>query len=127
MSIPITVIWIAAVTNSVNYIDGLDGLSVGVSAISSVTLLIVALLVAEGNVAVIMAALAGACLGFIPYNLNPAKIFAGDTARLTAWLCSCNNVGYRPLWVYAVFSFFVPLLVLPFRCLTLFLPSSADC
>jgi UDP-GlcNAc:undecaprenyl-phosphate GlcNAc-1-phosphate transferase len=112
MSIPITVIWIAAVTNSVNYIDGLDGLSVGVSAISSVTLLIVALLVSEGNVAIIMAALAGACLGFIPYNLNPAKIFAGDTGSLLLGyvLATMSVIGLFK--VYAVFSFFVPLLVL---------------
>jgi UDP-GlcNAc:undecaprenyl-phosphate GlcNAc-1-phosphate transferase len=112
MSIPITVIWIVAVTNSVNYIDGLDGLSVGVSAISSLAMLVVALLVAEGNVAVIMAALAGACIGFLPYNVNPAKIFAGDTgALLLGYVLSTMSV-IGLFKVYAVFSFFVPLLVL---------------
>ncbi len=112
LSIPITMVWIVAVTNSVNYIDGLDGLSVGGSAISSLAMLGVSLLVAEGNVAVIMAALAGACIGFLPYNMNPAKIFAGDTgALLLGYVLSTMSV-IGLFKVYAVFSFFVPLLVL---------------
>ncbi len=76
---PITIVWIVAITNAVNFIDGLDGLAVGVSAISAATLLVIALLVAENNIAIVVAALLGACLGFLPYNFNPAKIFMGDT------------------------------------------------
>ena len=79
LSIPVTIIWIVAITNAVNFIDGLDGLAVGVSAISTASLLIIALMVGELNIAIILAALLGACLGFIPYNKNPAKIFMGDT------------------------------------------------
>ena len=79
LSYPVTILWIVAITNAVNLIDGLDGLACGVSTISSVTMLVIALLVSEGDVAVMMAALAGACIGFLPYNLNPAKIFMGDT------------------------------------------------
>ena len=78
-SVPITIVWIVAITNAVNFIDGLDGLAVGVSAISAATLLVIALLVAENNIAIVVAALLGACLGFLPYNFNPAKIFMGDT------------------------------------------------
>ena len=112
MSVPITILWIVAITNSVNLIDGLDGLAVGVSGISSVTMLVIALLVAEGNVAIIMAALAGACIGFIPYNHNPAKIFAGDTgALLLGFVLSTMSVtGFFK--VYAIISFAVPFLVL---------------
>ena len=79
MSYPITVLWIVAITNAVNLIDGLDGLACGVSTISSMTMLVVALQVTETWEPVVMGALAGACLGFLPYNLNPAKIFMGDT------------------------------------------------
>ena len=79
---PITIVWIVAITNAVNFIDGLDGLAVGVSAISAATLLVIALLVAESNIAIVVAALLGACLGFLPYNFNPAKIFMGDTGSL---------------------------------------------
>jgi UDP-GlcNAc:undecaprenyl-phosphate GlcNAc-1-phosphate transferase len=68
-----------AITNSVNLIDGLDGLAVGVSAIGSFALLVIAIAMGEADTATIMAALAGACVGFMPYNLNPAKIFMGDT------------------------------------------------
>ncbi len=50
------------------------------SAISAATLLVIALLVAESNIAIVVAALLGACLGFLPYNFNPAKIFMGTQA-----------------------------------------------
>ena len=81
LSYPVTVIWIVAITNAVNLIDGLDGLACGVSTISAATMLIIALRFRESelDVAIMMAALAGACIGFLPYNFNPAKIFMGDT------------------------------------------------
>lgn len=84
LSIPISVFWIVGITNAVNLIDGLDGLACGVSTISSMTMLVIALTVAEPDVALLMAALAGGCIGFLPYNLNPAKIFMGDTGS-TFW------------------------------------------
>lgn len=112
LSVPITVVWIVIVTNSVNLIDGLDGLAVGVSAIDSVAMLIVAFLVSEGNVAIIMAALAGACIGFIPYNMNPAKIFAGDTGALLLGyvLATMSVIGLFK--TYALISFLIPFLLL---------------
>jgi UDP-GlcNAc:undecaprenyl-phosphate GlcNAc-1-phosphate transferase len=112
LSIPVTIIWIVGITNSVNLIDGLDGLACGVSAISSVTMLVTALLVSEGNVAIILAALAGACLGFIPYNFNPAKIFMGDTGALLLGyvLATMSVVGMFKF--YAIVTFAVPLLAL---------------
>ena len=79
LSVPITVLWIVGITNAVNLIDGLDGLANGVSAISAATVLVIALICSEAQVAVVMAALVGACVGFLPYNLNPAKMFMGDT------------------------------------------------
>lgn len=112
MSGPVTVLWIVAITNAVNFIDGLDGLAVGVSAISSATLSVVALLVAENNVALVMIILLGACLGFIPYNFNPAKIFMGDTgsAFLGFLLATMSIQGMFKL--YAIISFAVPFLIL---------------
>lgn len=111
-SIPVTIIWIVAITNAVNFIDGLDGLAVGVSAITSATLLITAILVSEGNVAIILAALLGACLGFIPYNMNPARIFMGDTGStfLGYILATLSIQGLFKL--YAIISFAVPFLIL---------------
>ncbi|MCL1827896.1 MAG: undecaprenyl/decaprenyl-phosphate alpha-N-acetylglucosaminyl 1-phosphate transferase [Oscillospiraceae bacterium] len=111
-SVPLTVIWIVAITNSVNLIDGLDGLACGVSAISSVTMLVIAAVVSTGNVVVIPAALAGACIGFIPYNFNPAKIFMGDTGALLLGyvLATLSVMGLFKF--YAVITFAVPFLVL---------------
>ena len=112
MAIPITVIWIVAITNSVNLIDGLDGLAVGVSTIASVTMLVISLVLYDGNMAVIMAALTGACIGFMPYNLNPAKIFMGDTGALLLGfvLSTASIIGLYKF--YAIISFAVPFLVL---------------
>ena len=112
LSIPVTVLWIVGVTNAVNLIDGLDGLACGVSAISSVTMLVVALMVAEPNVALLLAALAGGCLGFIPYNLNPAKIFMGDTGALLLGyvLATVSILGLFKF--YAVMTFLVPVMAL---------------
>ncbi|MFI3312507.1 MAG: MraY family glycosyltransferase [Eubacteriales bacterium] len=111
-AVPVTIIWIVAITNAVNFIDGLDGLAVGVSAISSGTLLVTAILVSESNVAIMMASLLGACLGFIPYNRNPAKIFMGDTGStfLGFVLATLSIQGLFKL--YAIISFAVPFLIL---------------
>ena len=82
LSIPFTVFWVVSFTNVVNLMDGLDGLAAGVSAIAAVTIILVALQQGLYPVAVITAALAGATLGFVRYNFNPATIFMGDTGSL---------------------------------------------
>ena len=112
LSIPLTMLWIVGCTNAVNLIDGLDGLAVGVSAISSMTMLIVSLFVSEPVVSIILAALTGACLGFMPYNLNPAKIFMGDVgSQLLGFVLSTASImGLFKL--HAIITFFVPLLAL---------------
>ena len=112
LSIPLTMLWIVGCTNAVNLIDGLDGLAVGVSAISSMTMLIVSLFVSEPVVSIILAALPGACLGFMPYNLNPAKIFMGDVgSQLLGFVLSTASImGLFKL--HAIITFFVPLLAL---------------
>lgn len=112
LPIPLTLLWIVGCTNAVNLIDGLDGLAVGVSTISSLTMLVVAMFVAEPSVAVILAALTGACLGFIPYNFNPAKIFMGDVgSQLLGFVLSTASIlGMFKL--HAMITFLVPLLAL---------------
>lgn len=112
LAVPITIIWIVAITNSVNIIDGLDGLAVGVSTISSIAMLVISILVSDGNVAIIMAALAGACIGFMPYNMNPAKIFMGDSGALLLGyvLSTASIIGLFKF--YAIVSFAAPFLVM---------------
>lgn len=78
-SIILTMGWIVGITNAINLIDGLDGLSTGIAIISSVCLLIIFALNSSPLVAIIIiTALVGALSGFLPFNFNPAKTFIGD-------------------------------------------------
>ena len=90
----------------------MDGLAVGVAAISSLTMLVIAMLVSEYLVALTMAALAGGCIGFMPYNQNPAKIFMGDTGStfLGFVLATVSIQGLFKF--YTIISFAVPFLML---------------
>ncbi|NMA86364.1 MAG: undecaprenyl/decaprenyl-phosphate alpha-N-acetylglucosaminyl 1-phosphate transferase, partial [Tissierellia bacterium] len=81
-SIPITIFWIVGITNTLNLIDGLDGLAAGVAMISSLSFLAVANKFYYIPVMIMSSIIAGSCLGFLPYNFNPAKIFMGDTGAL---------------------------------------------
>lgn len=112
LSVPVTLVWIVGVTNAVNLIDGLDGLASGVSTISALTMLVIAILVSEQQVAVVMAALAGACLGFMPYNKNPAKMFMGDTGSTFLGYILATYSIQGLFKYYAIVSFAVPFLVL---------------
>ena len=82
LSIPFTILWVISFTNVVNLIDGLDGLAAGVSAIASLTVILVAIQMGYFHAALLTAALAGAIIGFIRYNFNPATIFMGDTGSM---------------------------------------------
>ncbi len=76
----LTVCWIVGITNAINLIDGLDGLSSGVTLISCLSLLMVFALNGSPLIAIVLiTALAGALVGFLPFNFSPAKTFIGDT------------------------------------------------
>lgn len=77
--IPVTLIWVVGITNAINFIDGLDGLACGIGLISSLTLFGVAIISGRDISVLLTVVLAGACMGFLPYNFNPASIFMGDT------------------------------------------------
>ncbi len=111
-SVPVTMIWIIGVTNAVNLIDGLDGLAVGVSSIASVALLSLTIISQNLNAAIVIAALAGAGFGFLPYNFNPAKIFMGDTgSTFLGFVLACVSIQ-GIMKMYALISFAVPILIL---------------
>ena len=78
-ALPVTVIWIVGVTNAVNLIDGLDGLAAGVTFFAAFTSFVIASLSGSVFVALAMAALMGALVGFLFFNFNPARIFMGDS------------------------------------------------
>lgn len=77
VSLVLTLAWVFAVTKTVDFMDGLDGLAAGIGAIAAGTLAIIAYYAAQPHVALMAAALSGACVGFLRYNFNPAKIFMG--------------------------------------------------
>lgn len=111
LSYPITVVWIVGITNAINLIDGLDGLACGVSAICSTSMLFVALLMGDYTSAMLTAILTAACVGFLPFNSNPARIFMGDTGALFLGytLAVISVEGLFKL--HAVISFVIPVAI----------------
>ncbi len=121
-AIPVTVLWIVGLTNAINLIDGLDGLSCGVSAICSLSLMLCSALLIDNYALTLLAAvLAGSCIGFLPFNHNPAKIFMGDTGALflgyTLSVLSIDGL----FKTHTTLSFVIPLSIFGFPlCDTLF-------
>lgn len=108
----ITMIWIMGILNAVNLIDGLDGLACGVSSIMSLSVVAIAFLLHDYVVCILAAALAGACIGFLPYNVNPAKLFMGDTgAMFIGYTLGCLMV-MGLFKASDIINFFIPFLVL---------------
>ena len=79
---PLTVVWIVAVMNMVNFLDGLDGLAAGVCSIAGGTFAVIALSLGKPDAAIVSAIVFGACLGFLRHNFYPARIFMGDSGAL---------------------------------------------
>ncbi len=111
---PILLLWIVGVTNSINLIDGLDGLASGISIIALSTLLILGFFVDEGyqNYNLLNAALLGSIIAFFRYNFFPAQIFLGDSgSTFSGFLISSSSI----LWVIysdKVLFFIIPILLL---------------
>lgn len=111
----ITFVWIVGITNAINFIDGVDGLAAGVSSICMISLFLVSILSEDKQmmaVSIMTASLAGSTLGFLPYNLHPAKIFMTDIGS--------NFLGFSlavfsiqgSMKSYAAISLAIPILVL---------------
>ncbi|WP_425756472.1 glycosyltransferase family 4 protein [Ihubacter sp. rT4E-8] len=112
----VTILWIVGITNTINLIDGLDGLAAGTAAISSLCIAYVAYI--HGNeygmmvVCLSMLSLAGGCIGFLPFNFYPAKIFMGDGGSLFLgfMIAALSVVG--PLKRSTIIAVVVPVIVL---------------
>jgi len=109
----LTVVWIVGFTNAFNFIDGVDGLSSGVAAIGSLSLLAVALQVdGRGPSVLLLAALAGAAIGFLRHNAGPAAIFMGDAGSyLLGYVLAAASV-LGALKVTAAVTVAAPVLIL---------------
>ncbi|MGH9459356.1 MAG: hypothetical protein ACRD2J_17100 [Thermoanaerobaculia bacterium] len=94
LAIPLSILWLMGLTSAFNIIDGLDGLSAGLAFISSASLAIVSLVNGALEMAAAASILAGALAGFLPYNVNPAKIYLGDTgATAIGFMLGCLALG----------------------------------
>jgi len=90
VGLPVSVMWIVGLTNALNLVDGIDGLAAGAGLFATLTSLIAALINHNMELALVTAPLAGALLGFLRYNFNPASIFLGDSGSLTVgFLLGC--------------------------------------
>ncbi|HYF50726.1 MAG TPA: MraY family glycosyltransferase, partial [Planctomycetota bacterium] len=88
-----SVLWIVLITNSFNLLDNMDGLCAGVAAIGSALLALVAMEAGQWNLAMVLGALSGACIGFLRYNRTPASIFLGDAGSLfCGYMMACATV-----------------------------------
>ena len=113
LAVVVTLIWVVGFTNAFNFIDGLDGLSSGIAAISSMSLLAVALQFPDRGAAVLLlAALAGSALGFLRHNFSPAKIIMGDSgAYMLGYVLAAVSV-LGALKVTAAVTVVAPILIL---------------
>jgi UDP-GlcNAc:undecaprenyl-phosphate GlcNAc-1-phosphate transferase len=82
LGLPLTILWVIGITNAFNLIDGLDGLAAGSAVFSTLVVFVVALFSGSSLVSLLTIALAGATLGFLRFNFNPATIFLGDCGSL---------------------------------------------
>jgi UDP-GlcNAc:undecaprenyl-phosphate GlcNAc-1-phosphate transferase len=114
VGVAVTILWILTVTNALNLLDHMDGLSGGVALLAGAAFLFVALQTGQTLIAAMIVPLVGACLGFLCFNFPPAKIFLGDAGSLFIgfWL-SCLTISFTFYGArYPLYTYFVPLAVL---------------
>ena len=112
VGMPLTVVWIVAVMNMVNFLDGMDGLAAGVCAIAGLTFAILALSLGKVDAAILSAVVAGACIGFLRHNFFPARIFMGDSGALVLGFVLATVSISGLLKTASTVVLFLPLLVL---------------
>jgi UDP-GlcNAc:undecaprenyl-phosphate GlcNAc-1-phosphate transferase len=109
---PLTVAWIVAIMNMVNFLDGLDGLAAGVCAIAGGTFSVIALSLAKPDAAIMSAIVLGACLGFLRHNFYPARIFMGDSGSMLLGFVLATVAVQGLLKTAATVALAFPLIVL---------------
>jgi len=112
VGMPLSVAWIVAVMNMVNFLDGMDGLAAGVCAIAGVTFAILALSLGKVDPAILSAIVAGSCLGFLRHNFFPARIFMGDSGALCLGFILASVSIQGLLKTASTVVLFLPLVVL---------------
>ena len=127
----VTVFWLTGFMNTINLVDGLDGLAAGICAIASGTFLVVAILQGQTEIiwfskqlklaGILSASLCGACLGFLWFNFNPAKVFMGDCGALFLGFILGSIMIIGTLKTTAFFSLIIPIVIVALPVLDVFL------
>src|SRR5215204_2870107 len=112
VGVPATMLWIVAIMNMVNFLDGMDGLASGICAIAGSTFAVIALSLGKPQAAILSAIVAGACFGFLRHNFYPARIFMGDSGALLLGFILATLSVQGLLKTAATVALFFPLLVL---------------
>src|SRR5438105_10931834 len=112
VGVPLTIVWIVAIMNMVNFLDGLESLAAGVAAIAGSTFAVIALSLAKPDAAILSAIVFGASVGFLRHNFYPARIFMGDSGALLLGFVLAAVSVQGLLKTAATVALFFPLLVL---------------
>jgi UDP-GlcNAc:undecaprenyl-phosphate GlcNAc-1-phosphate transferase len=113
VNILITLFWFVGITNAINLMDNMDGLAAGTSAVSAMFFMLLAAAAGQGLVASLAAAVIGASLGFLYYNISPAMVFMGDTGSLLlGFLLAVIGIKYSPELLPLASTWMVPIVVL---------------
>jgi UDP-N-acetylmuramyl pentapeptide phosphotransferase/UDP-N-acetylglucosamine-1-phosphate transferase len=109
----LTVLWIVGITNAMNMLDNMDGLLAGVSAVIAAFFTVLAAINGQYLVSLLSAAVLGACLGFLFWNLNPASVFMGDSGSMfLGFLLACIAIKLRFIGQTPAVSWMVPVIVM---------------
>ncbi len=113
LNVGVTILWVVYITNAMNLLDNMDGLSGGIAAVAAAYFLLLAATSGQYLVGALAAALLGASLGFLIYNYNPASIFMGDSGALfIGFLLAALGIKLRFPQNYVIVTWMVPVLVL---------------
>ena len=126
LSLPVTVLWLMGISNAFNFIDGMDGLAGGVGTLAALTLMVVAIFTDQVDAALLASLLAGSCLGFLIFNLRPARIFMGDGGALFIGFILASIAVLGALKTYTVVML-TPIFILSVPVLDIFYSTSVDC
>ena len=112
VSVPASLLWIVAIMNMVNFLDGMDGLAAGICAIAGSTFAVIALSLGKPEAAILSAIVAGACFGFLRHNFYPARIFMGDSGAMLLGFVLATVAVQGLLKTAATVALAFPLIVL---------------
>lgn len=110
LMVPITLAWLMGMSGTVNALDGLDGLAAGVTGIAALVMFVQMLMLGQYTVSLLPLALLGCCLGFLPFNFYPARIFLGGGAYLLGWALGAISISAGAKVASALLVFWLPII-----------------